>query len=74
MHTPVKDGTEIYVEMPPECGMGRGYVWRQKRSLYGLREAALRFQELLESIVVGIGFEVCKAEPTIYHHTEKGIR
>ncbi|CAK0857324.1 unnamed protein product [Prorocentrum cordatum] len=74
MRTPVKDGTEIYVEMPPEYGMGRGYVWRLKRSLYGLREAALRFQEFLESIVVGIGFKVCKAEPTIYHHTEKGIR
>ncbi|CAK0853235.1 unnamed protein product, partial [Prorocentrum cordatum] len=74
MHTPVKDGAEIYVEMPPEYGMGHGYVWRLKRSLYGLREAALRFQEFLESIVVGIGFKVCKAEPTIYHHTEKGIR
>ncbi|CAK0903384.1 unnamed protein product [Prorocentrum cordatum] len=74
MHAPVKDGTEIYAVMPPEYGMGHGYVWRLKRSLYGLREAALRFQELLESIVVGIGVKVCKAEPTIYHHTEKGIR
>eukprot|EP00959_Pyramimonas_sp_CCMP1952_P357984 7495511-Pyramimonas_sp.AAC.1 len=38
------------------------------------REAALRFQELLERIVTSCGFEVCKTEPAIYRRKEKGIR
>ncbi|CAK0802014.1 unnamed protein product, partial [Prorocentrum cordatum] len=74
MRAPVKDGADIYVEMPPECGMGRGFAWELKKSLYGLREAALRSQEYLESIVVGLGFEMCAAEPAAYHGLEKGIR
>jgi hypothetical protein len=49
-------------------------MWRLRRALYGLREAALRFQEFLESLIVALGFTVCVAEPTIYHHIEKGIR
>eukprot|EP00959_Pyramimonas_sp_CCMP1952_P340453 7131045-Pyramimonas_sp.AAC.1 len=34
----------------PLCGVGRGFARGLKKSLNGLREAALRFQELLESI------------------------
>ena len=46
MCTPVKEGHEILVQAPPEYG-AEGMVWRLKRSLYGLREAAQRFQEFL---------------------------
>ncbi|CAK0828796.1 unnamed protein product [Prorocentrum cordatum] len=38
--TDFSDGAEIYVEMPPEYGMGRGSAWALKKSLYGLREGA----------------------------------
>ncbi|CAK0837226.1 unnamed protein product [Prorocentrum cordatum] len=31
-------------------------------------------KEIQEGIAFGLGFEACKAEPTIYHHIEKGIR
>ncbi|CAK0835277.1 unnamed protein product [Prorocentrum cordatum] len=61
MHVPVEDDPEIHVEMPPECGMGNGF-------------AALMFQELLERVVVGLGFEVRNAEPAVYRRGEKGIR
>eukprot|EP00959_Pyramimonas_sp_CCMP1952_P319189 6678761-Pyramimonas_sp.AAC.1 len=44
MRTPVKEDAEIYVEMPPECGMGCGFVRKLRGSLYGLKKAALRFQ------------------------------
>jgi hypothetical protein len=73
-HTPLGDEHEIYVEIPLEYGMGRDYVWRRRRTRCGLREAALRFQELLESLIVDLGFAVCVTEPTIYHHIEKGVR
>ena len=46
MYTPVKEGHEILVQAPPEYG-AEGMVWRLRRSLYGLREAAQRFQEFL---------------------------
>ena len=45
-YTPVKEGHEILVQAPPEYG-AEGMVWRLRRSLYGLREAAQRFQEFL---------------------------
>eukprot|EP00959_Pyramimonas_sp_CCMP1952_P161132 3369566-Pyramimonas_sp.AAC.1 len=60
--------------MPPEYGMGYGLAWRLKKSVYGFREAALRFRELQERIAFGLGFEACKAEPAIYLSREKGIR
>eukprot|EP00959_Pyramimonas_sp_CCMP1952_P131590 2751480-Pyramimonas_sp.AAC.1 len=69
---PVQEDAEIYVGMPmPEHGMGDGLVWKLKKFIYGLREAALRFLELLERVAVGLGFEACKAEPAIYRHREK---
>ncbi|CAK0788319.1 unnamed protein product, partial [Prorocentrum cordatum] len=41
-HTPVKEDAEIYAGMTPAYGMGYGFVWKLSKSLYGLREAALR--------------------------------
>ena len=49
-------------------------MWRLRRALYGLREAAARFQLYLESILVGMGFKVCPLEPILYFHPERGVR
>jgi len=65
---------EIYVEIPPQYGLGPSKVWRLKRAFYGLRQAALRFQQLLESILVGMGFEVCAVEPVLFDRRESEIR
>ena len=74
MHTPMHDEPRTCVQPPPELGLGPGWVWVLNRALYGLREAAKRFQEYLKEILQSMGFQSCLAEPTPYYNKTTGVR
>eukprot|EP00971_Amphidinium_carterae_P053612 1056088-Amphidinium_carterae.1 len=73
MHTPI--GTDEWVVvMPPEELNLHTKVWRLRKALYGLKEAARRFQDFLAKVLVNGGYERSVADPTLFHHTKNRTR
>ena len=62
---------EVYVKCPPGFEV-RGYVWKLKRALYGLRTAPRAWFKELTSFLSTIGFTPCPEDPCIVFH-DSGI-
>lgn len=73
LHTPMDGPEKTYVEMPMELRQEEDEVWELPRALYGLRQAAQRFQTYLTKLIVDLGFEQCGAEAMLFRHVEKGL-
>ena len=57
--------TDFYMQMPQRCGDLSGKVVLLNKSLYGLKQAARSWFDLLVSTLKSNGFEQCKSEPCV---------
>jgi hypothetical protein len=58
---------EVYMEQPPGfCEGGSDFVWRLKKSLYGLRQAPRAWQARLTEELEGIGFAAADSDPSLF--------
>ena len=57
---------EIYMQPPEGYDFGKGMVWKLKKSLYGLKQAARAWHETLRSKLVSAGFEVAHADSSLF--------
>jgi Reverse transcriptase (RNA-dependent DNA polymerase)/gag-polypeptide of LTR copia-type/Integrase core domain/GAG-pre-integrase domain/Zinc knuckle len=56
---------EVYMKCPPGFEAG-GKVWRLRKALYGLRQAANAWHRKLKDSLLGAGFSISTADPCLY--------
>jgi Reverse transcriptase (RNA-dependent DNA polymerase) len=56
---------EVYLKCPPGYEVP-GKVWRLKKAIYGLKQAALAWYERLNAALLELGFVACDADPCLY--------
>ena len=72
------EDTELYLRPPPQLARS-GYVWRLKKAIPGLKQAATRWYETLKGALEEEGFKVCVDDPCLFtyddgkHHIKLGI-
>ncbi|XP_061477847.1 ubiquitin-like-conjugating enzyme ATG10 isoform X1 [Rhineura floridana] len=64
LHGDLKE--EIYMDLPPGSVSQEGFVCKLHKSIYGLRQSARCWNEKLDSVLQGMGFQRCKADPCVY--------
>jgi hypothetical protein len=63
---------EIYVRPPSGLyAEEEGYVWKLRKSLYGLRQAPNRFNKLIDRLLRNNGYVATAADPCVYIKTHK---
>jgi hypothetical protein len=55
--------SDVYVRLPTELG---GDIWRLKKALYGLRQAAKQWNEKLSEVLLWLGFQQSSADPCLF--------
>lgn len=67
MNTPMPEDTPVFVEPPKGLCPDRSVVWRLRRALNGLRDAARLFLEYLTKVLVEqLGFVSTSPQPTLF--------
>jgi hypothetical protein len=60
--------TPLYMKPPPGVHLPRGKVFRLKRSLYGIKQGAMRWWKVLSGfLLVALGFTQCVADPCLFY-------
>jgi hypothetical protein len=69
LHGPIKE--EVYVEQPPsfEDSEYPSHVYKLSKALYGLKQASRAWYECLRDFLITNGFNVGKADPTLFTKT-----
>ena len=64
-------GVTIYDKLDPAVSTSNGYVLRLLRSLYGIKDAPMLFNKLLDDFLVKLGYVRSSAETSMYiRHNE----
>ncbi|GMF24868.1 unnamed protein product [Phytophthora fragariaefolia] len=66
LNGPIGDDVEIYMEMPDYFNDGSGRVCRLLRSLYGLKQAQLIWNKMLDEPLRSCGFKRSKMDNGVY--------
>jgi histone deacetylase 1/2 len=78
MHTPINPEEPIYIEPPSEWRAQdptrRSQVWKLRKALYGLRQAAKGFQDHLSTILEDMGFLRVRVQPTAFWNPANNVR
>ena len=61
---------QVYMRAPP--GFHKKGYWHLRKSLYGLRQAPMLFNEHLDDSLRKLGFKACTFDPCLYHHADSG--
>ena len=64
----------VVIRLPPECGAGPDVVGVLYKSLYGLRDAPLIWQQHLGAVLRSLGFQECPTAVGIYKHSTRDIQ
>ena len=69
LNGPIKE--EVYVEQPPDFEDNEypSHVYKLSKALYGLKQAPRAWYECLRYFLITNGFEVGKADPTLFTKT-----
>jgi len=65
---------EVFVELPPEAGYGRGCIGKLVKCLYGTRDAAQGWERTYREVLEGLGFRRGRSSPCVFQHKARGIR
>ena len=57
---------EVYLIPPPEAKVDKGYIWKLKKCLYGLSDAARRFYDSVVQELVKCGCEKSSFDPSFF--------
>ena len=64
---------EVYIKCPPGFEED-GKVWKLKKAIYGLKQAALAWYDKLNKSLIGLGFVVSDGDPCLYVRDRAGDR
>ena len=62
---------EEYIQPPKEAQVKKGQLWRLKVALYGLNDANLQFFIKSKKILLELGCEQSKIDPTLFYKRNK---
>ncbi len=65
---------KIYLKPPQGVDVKKGYVLEALRSLYGLKQAARDWNQLIRQEMRNWGFKQSLADPCLYTHAERGVK
>ena len=57
---------DVFIDPPPEANCAVGYIWKLKRCLYGLNDAARQFFDSVCSFLKGLGCEQSCYDPALF--------
>ncbi|KAL1939017.1 hypothetical protein VTO73DRAFT_10277 [Trametes versicolor] len=68
LNSEIPDGQEAYIKQPPGFVLvgQEGLVWRLRKALYGLRQSGYLWYQKLKSIMLDLGFRVCRSDPCVF--------
>ena len=58
---------EVLVRPPREANAPQGFVWRLKKTVYGLLDASRGFYKNFAENLVGLGMEVSRVDPAMFY-------
>ena len=61
---------KLFVQLPEEASTDKSKVGRLLRSMYGCREAGVKWEFAICQVMIAIGFVQGTASPCIYRHLE----
>jgi hypothetical protein len=59
---------EVFLIPPKEAEVETGYIWKLKRCLYGLNDAARQFYNSVVETLIGLGCEQSQLDPTVFYY------
>ncbi|GBG35173.1 Transposon Ty1-DR3 Gag-Pol polyprotein, partial [Hondaea fermentalgiana] len=62
----LKENDRLFMRAPPGLNMKKGTILRLRTSLYGLRSAPKRFNELLTGLLLKLGLKQSKMDPSLF--------
>ena len=63
----------MFIRLPVELGLGREFVGRMDRTMYGTRDAGAIWEETYTSCLLQMGFTQGSSSPCTFFHRELGI-
>lgn len=63
---------EVFIKPPVEAKRGPGKVWKLKKTLYGLVDAARQFYESVRDELVSLGMRQSKVDSSLFYKVENG--
>ena len=66
---------DIWVEVPKGTHLppGDNGIYKLKKSLYGLKQAPREWNQMIDGVLLGMGFVPLKADPCIYKKTVRSL-
>ena len=65
---------KVFVELPEEASTDESKVGLLLRSMYGCREAGVKWEFAICQVMIAIGFVQGRASPCLFRHLEKQLR
>ena len=69
LNSEIPEDQEAYVKQPPGFAQ-RGQetlVWHLRKALYGLKQSGHLWYQKLKSILVELGFKICRSDPCVFY-------
>ena len=63
----------MYIRLPAELGLGKGYLGRMERTMYGTRDAGAIWEQTFTDALLKMGFTQGLASPCTFRHEDWGI-
>ena len=65
---------DTYIKPPRESKTPKGFIWKLKHGLYGLKDGARQFYDSVREELLKLGFIQCKLDPALFYLlTENGL-
>ena len=63
---------EVYLQPPKEAGLAEGRLWKLKRCLYGLNDAARQFFQSVVDSMIQLGCQQSRYDPALFFLKQNG--
>ena len=63
---------DMSISPPEESDTRKGKIWKLKKTLYGLIDAARQFHDSTEEVLLKLGMTQSQVDPTLYYLEEQG--
>ena len=72
-HLNPRCGEDVYIELPEECGVGKGMCGKLNFWVYGFRPAAAAWETHYAELFEAVGFERGKSCGVVFYHVGRDL-
>ena len=73
LNAPITEDIWVQVPKGTELPVGDNGIYKLKKSLYGLKQAPREWNQMINGVLLDMGFEPLEADPCIYKKTVRGM-